>query len=220
MRDPQQDLRVNTVTHATLLETIRHVNPTGARRAHVDAAGVRPADCDHRSTRSTRPARSTSTASPSWRASSCTSCTHTAYGLADDRLRLTNVYGPRQRLTSDELGFLPVFIRKALLGEPIEIFGDGAQRRDCVYVDDVVEALLARHRDRTRSARVFNVGQRDRSSLAEIAAAIIDAAGSTGGLRLVAVARRSSSGSTSARSTPTARPSPPRSGGRATIDAG
>ena len=41
---------------------------------------------------------------------------HTAYGMPTTSLRLTNVYGPRQRLTSDELGFLPVFVRKALLG--------------------------------------------------------------------------------------------------------
>jgi nucleoside-diphosphate-sugar epimerase len=99
-------------------------------------------------------------------------------------MRLTNVYGPRQRLTSDELGFLPVFIRKALLGEEIRIFGDGAQRRDCVYIDDVVDALL------TATApegigRIFNVGHVVDHSLAEIAAAIIGVTGSEGGLRLV-----------------------------------
>jgi nucleoside-diphosphate-sugar epimerase len=82
---------------------------------------------------------------------------HTAYDLPTTSLRLTNVYGPRQRLTSDELGFLPVFIRKALLDEEISIFGDGAQRRDCVYVDDVVKTLLAATAD-VAVGRVFNVG--------------------------------------------------------------
>ena len=57
-------------------------------------------------------------------------------------LRLTNVYGPRQHLEREGLGFLPVFVRQALLGEEIVLFGDGTQRRDCVHVDDVVEALL------------------------------------------------------------------------------
>ena len=101
---------------------------------------------------------------------------HTAYGMPTTSLRLTNVYGPRQRLTSDELGFLPVFIRKALLGEEILIFGDGAQRRDCVYVDDVVDALLAATAPEA-VGRVFNVGNVIDHSLAEIAAAIIDATG-------------------------------------------
>ena len=66
-----------------------------------------------------------------------------AHQMALTSLRLTNVYGPRQRLTSNELGFLPVFMRKALLGETLTIFGDGQQRRDCLFVDDVVDALLA-----------------------------------------------------------------------------
>ena len=97
---------------------------------------------------------------------------------------MTNVYGPRQRLTSDELGFLPVFIRRALLGEEIRIFGDGAQRRDCVYVDDVVEALLAATAPEA-IGKVFNVGNVIDHSLAEIAAAIIETTGSNGGLTLV-----------------------------------
>jgi UDP-glucose 4-epimerase len=109
---------------------------------------------------------------------------HTAYDMPTTSLRLTNVYGPRQRLTSDELGFLPVFIRKALSNEEISIFGDGAQRRDCVYVDDVVEALLAATAPEA-IGRVFNVGNVVDHSLAEIASATIEATDSTGGLRLV-----------------------------------
>jgi UDP-glucose 4-epimerase len=109
---------------------------------------------------------------------------HTAHSMATTSLRLTNVYGPRQRLTSDELGFLPVFIRKALLGAEILIFGDGAQRRDCVYVDDVVEALLAATGP-DAIGRVFNVGNVVDHSLAEIASAVVEIAGTSAGLRLV-----------------------------------
>ena len=67
---------------------------------------------------------------------------HAATACASTVLRLTNVYGPRQHLEREGLGFLPVFVRQALLGEEIVLFGDGTQRRDCVHVDDVVEALL------------------------------------------------------------------------------
>jgi UDP-glucose 4-epimerase len=109
---------------------------------------------------------------------------HTAHSMATTSLRLTNVYGPRQRLSSDELGFFPVFIRKALVGEQILIFGDGAQRRDCVYVDDVVEAILAATASEA-IGKVFNVGNVVDNSLAEIASAINEAAGSSGGVRLV-----------------------------------
>jgi nucleoside-diphosphate-sugar epimerase len=61
------------------------------------------------------------------------------YGLTATVVRLTNVYGPRQRLRDDFQGFLPIFVRRALLDQPIRVFGDGAQQRDCLYVDDAVE---------------------------------------------------------------------------------
>jgi UDP-glucose 4-epimerase len=92
-------------------------------------------------------------------------------------LRLSNVYGPRQRLDVDHLGFLPVFVRKALAGEPIEIYGDGSQRRDCLYVDDAVEALLAANSTAAASGEVFNIGHDDSHTLAEIAELLVELAG-------------------------------------------
>ena len=67
---------------------------------------------------------------------------HDVYGLAASAVRLTNVFGPRQRLRDDLQGFLPIFLRRALADDAITVFGDGAQERDCLYVDDVVECLL------------------------------------------------------------------------------
>ena len=58
-------------------------------------------------------------------------------------LRLTNVYGPRMSLNVAGQGFLGVFFRRALLHEPIAVYGDGEQLRDPAYVDDVVDAFLA-----------------------------------------------------------------------------
>jgi nucleoside-diphosphate-sugar epimerase len=101
---------------------------------------------------------------------------HQAYGLPATALRLTNVYGPRQRLTSNELGFLPVFIRRALMDETIQIYGDGLQRRDILHVDDVVNAILAATCDGTVGG-VFNVGSPDDHTLVDIANVIVDVAG-------------------------------------------
>ncbi len=61
-------------------------------------------------------------------------------------LCLTNVYGPRMALNLPAQGFLGGFLRKAMLGEPITVFGDGRQSRDPVYVDDVVARFPARGR--------------------------------------------------------------------------
>ena len=152
MLDPLRDLQLNTLSHAAFLEHLRVVNP-GARVVHTSTRQVYgvPGDAP---VGETHPAsRWTSTASPSWPASSCTSSTRRAHGLPITSLRLTNVYGPRQRLSSDRLGFLPVFFRKALRGERIQIFGDGTQRRDCLHVDDVVDGDRRGHAPIAPSAR-------------------------------------------------------------------
>jgi UDP-glucose 4-epimerase len=84
-------------------------------------------------------------------------------------LRLTNVYGPRMSLTVAGQGFLGVFFRKALLGESIQVFGDGEQLRDPLYVEDAVDAFLRAGLVATPEERTMNIGGREPVSLGEIA---------------------------------------------------
>ncbi|MHB8901531.1 MAG: NAD-dependent epimerase/dehydratase family protein [Thermoguttaceae bacterium] len=83
---------------------------------------------------------------------------HEVYGLRTVSLRLTNTYGPRMDLRSETKGFFGIFLRKALQGEKIEIYGDGSQRRDFNYVDDVVAALLLAGICDNINGRSFNLG--------------------------------------------------------------
>ena len=99
------------------------------------------------------------------------------YGLRASAIRLTNVYGPRQRLRDDFQGFLPIFVRRALNDEAITVFGDGRQERDCLYVDDVVECLLLAAISPDAAGEVFTVGNDERLSLFAIAEAVVAAAG-------------------------------------------
>ena len=183
MHQPLRDLHLNAVTHAAFLEVVRLTNPT-ARVVHTSTRQVygRPLRAPVDELHPTRPMDVNGVSKLA--GEQLHLVYHTAYSMPTTSLRLTNVYGPRQRLSSDGLGFLPVFIRKALRAEEILIFGDGVQRRDCVYVDDVVEALLAATAS-DAVGRVFNVGNVIDHSLAEIASAIIDATGSDSGLRFV-----------------------------------
>ena len=64
------------------------------------------------------------------------------FGVRACSLRLTNVYGPRQLIRHNRQGFIGWFIRLALEGREIQIYGDGSQVRDFVYVDDVADAFL------------------------------------------------------------------------------
>jgi nucleoside-diphosphate-sugar epimerase len=183
MRDPLRDLHLNAVTHASFLEMLRQVNPA-ARVVHTSTRQVygrplrNPVDEGH----PTAPMDVNGVAKLA--GEQLHLVYHSAHGMATTCLRLTNVYGPRQRLTSGELGFLPVFIRAALVGEPIHIFGDGSQRRDCLYVADVIDALLAATAP-DAAGKVYNVGHEIDHSLAEIATAVIGAAGSSSELHLV-----------------------------------
>jgi UDP-glucose 4-epimerase len=90
------------------------------------------------------------------------------HGLDGLVLRLANPYGERQRLDATQ-GVVPVFLGKALRGEPLQIWGDGSTVRDFLYISDVVEALLAAARYQGEE-RIFNVGSGEGLSLNQLVA--------------------------------------------------
>jgi nucleoside-diphosphate-sugar epimerase len=87
-------------------------------------------------------------------------------------LCLTNVYGPRMALNLPTQGFLGGFVRKAMLGEPITVFGDGRQLRDPLYVDDVVGAFIRAGAAINPPNRMWNVGGGQALPLSDIAIAV------------------------------------------------
>lgn len=94
-------------------------------------------------------------------------------------LRLSNVYGPRMALHLPHQGFLSVFVRRALDGRPIVVFGDGSQLRDPVHVDDVIEAFLLAGTATGLNSRVFNIGGPQAVCIGEVAATVARLGGCT-----------------------------------------
>jgi UDP-glucose 4-epimerase len=80
------------------------------------------------------------------------------HGIPSSLLRLTNVYGPRAQMRHSRYGVVNWFVRLALDGEPMKVFGDGTIRRDFLYVDDCVEAILLAAAKGAPRAEVLNVG--------------------------------------------------------------
>lgn len=80
------------------------------------------------------------------------------YGIRCISLRLTNTYGPRQQLRGNEQGFTGIFIRNALTGNRIDIFGDGTQKRDFNYIDDVVDSFILAAENTELESHVYNLG--------------------------------------------------------------
>ena len=91
------------------------------------------------------------------------------HGIRAASLRLTNTYGPHLLMKHGRQGFITVFMRRAIEGEPIQLFGDGSQLRDFTYVSDAVSAFLATGVADGVWGRAFNVGGLEPVSLAEVA---------------------------------------------------
>ena len=72
-------------------------------------------------------------------------------------VRYFNVFGPRQSPHSQYAGVVPLFITAVAAGRPITIYGDGEQRRDFTYVDNVVEGTMLAGDVRDATGRIFNV---------------------------------------------------------------
>jgi len=89
------------------------------------------------------------------------------YGMKCVSLRLTNTYGPRQHMHGAKQGFVSIFIRKAIKGEEVQIFGDGKFRRDFNYVDDVVEACLRAIGNPVLTSQIYNLGSDSHYSILE-----------------------------------------------------
>jgi UDP-glucose 4-epimerase len=100
------------------------------------------------------------------------------HGIESASLRLTNTYGPRSQMQHGRFGVLNYFVRLAMDGETIKVFGDGMTLRDYLYVDDAVEAFLrAALEQAPGESPVFNVGRPVPTSLRELVETIIDVAG-------------------------------------------
>src|SRR5437762_1691510 len=82
------------------------------------------------------------------------------YGIRACALRLTNTYGPGMRVKDARQTFLGVWIRQLLEKKPIQIFGNGEQRRDFNFVSDAIEALLIAAASRSSEGEVFNLGDK------------------------------------------------------------
>lgn len=166
MHDPFTDLEINCASQLSLLETCRLHNP----EAEIVYASTRqlygrprylPVDEEH-------PIEPVDVNGINkYAAEMYYHLYHQVHGLRCTSLRLTNTYGPRQHLRHDKQGFTGIFLRLALNGQKIRVFGDGRQLRDFNYVDDVVDAFLVATGREDLHGGAFNLGHESRYSLCE-----------------------------------------------------
>ena len=157
MRDPHTDLEINCRSQLTILEACRQRNP----RTKVVFAGTRQiyGRPDRLPVDETHLVRPTDINGINKAAGEYYHMVYNnVFGVRACSLRLTNVYGPRQLIRHNRQGFIGWFIRLALEGREIEIYGDGSQMRDFVFVDDVADAFLRAGATDVTNGQAFNVG--------------------------------------------------------------
>jgi dTDP-L-rhamnose 4-epimerase len=96
-----------------------------------------------------------------------------ARGVAAVGFRYQNVYGPGQSLSNPYTGILSIFSNRILAGQPLNVFEDGLESRDFVYVSDVVEATVAGVESQAADGLVFNVGSGRATSVLELARRLV-----------------------------------------------
>jgi UDP-glucose 4-epimerase len=183
MRDPYTDLEINCRSQLTMLEACRYNNPgvklvfAGTRQVYGRPTSL-PVDESHL-------VRPTDVNGINKAAGEYYHLVYNnVFGVRACSLRLTNVYGPRQLIKHSRQGFIAWFIRLAIENKPIQIYGDGSQRRDFVFVDDAADAFLRAGASDACNGEVFNIGGRDPISHRDLTTLLIRIAGS-GSVRYV-----------------------------------
>ncbi len=100
------------------------------------------------------------------------------YGMPVTSLRINNSYGPRGQMKHGKYGILNWFLRLAMDGKAIQVYGEGQQLRDYNYVDDVTDAFLRVAATEKSNGEAYNLGSNEHIKFIDLVRRIVAAAGS------------------------------------------
>ena len=177
MRDPYTDLEINCRSQLTVLEACRNHNP-GVKVVYAGTRQVygKPDSLPVSETQLVRPTDVNGINKAA--GENYHIVYNNVFGVRGCSLRLTNVYGPRQLIRHNRQGFIGWFIRLAIEDQTIQIYGDGSQLRDFVYVDDAADAFLRAGASDACNGEVFNVGGDEAASHRDLTTLLVGVAGS------------------------------------------
>ncbi len=155
--DPHLDMDINCRGHLNILEACRHMNPDAvlvfsSSRFVYGSIDYNPVDERH-------PFNCLSIYGIHKLACEKYHKFYSmAYGLRSIVFRIANPYGPGQQMKHGKYGIVNWFIRKAMEGDVLTIYGEGTQKRDYIFVDDLAEAMVLASMKVDSRHQVFNIG--------------------------------------------------------------
>lgn len=167
VQDPRRDCFVNVIGTLNCLEAARH---EGVERFVFASSGapvgeVEPPVHEEKAPRPVSPYGASKLAGEGY----CSAYAR-SFGLATVALRFGNVYGPYSDRKSSVVA---AFIRRAMAGEPLEIYGDGSQTRDFIHVDDLVRAIDKAASVPGVGGEIFHIATAQETAVAELAEVLI-----------------------------------------------
>ncbi len=177
MQNPRTDLSINAEAQLSILEACREINP-GVRIVFASTRQLYgkpkylPVDEKH-------PIEPVDVNGINkWAGEWYHLLYQRVYGIPCTVLRLTNTYGPSMRVKDARQTFVGIWIKSVVEGSTFKIFGDGSQKRDFNYVEDVVDAMvLAATRD-LAVGKIYNLGSKEVVSLNQLAKILVSSTSS------------------------------------------
>lgn len=99
------------------------------------------------------------------------------YGINSVCFRITNPYGPRAQMKSSGYSLINWFIRLAMEGKDITVFGEGKQKRDYIFIDDLADALVAGACNSITNGKIYNLGSGRPTEFGKMARRVVDIVG-------------------------------------------
>lgn len=177
LNDPYPDIDINIRGTASVMEACRRVNPdvrviyTGTRGEYGEATTL-PVD----ESAPTMPKALHEISNLT--AEKITHMYHDVHKVQSTMLRLTNIYGERGQMRHSRYGVANWFVRLAIDDEEIKVFGTGQIKRDFLYIDDCIDALLMCALCEDAYGEVLNVATGDPLDFVTLATTLVDVAGS------------------------------------------
>jgi UDP-glucose 4-epimerase len=163
VENPRQDMEVNVFGTFNMLEAARQ---NDVKRFIFSSSGAPIGECEPPIHEELAPHPVSPYGASKLSGEGYCSAFYQTYGLETAVLRFGNVYGSG---SNNKSSVIAKFIKQALIGESLEIYGDGKQSRDFIYIDDLVEAIIKAAIVKEASGEVFQIATNKEHTVNEIA---------------------------------------------------